>query len=182
LMIRSHMCDAQAPKMFEKIPPAPPGLVWWKYLSDVPPLPNPEEYFESEKYERYGWRYDDSFQVNDYSFSNLDLLSMSNISRGDPRLWVHLISVWVISWWTWRVSLSFLSVLKPLFSSLSVLIIYNFNNYNNNYYIWLWAWRTSPSHLMRESGREGGRERKRGGQGRRQVLVCARGERGVDVQ
>eukprot|EP00884_Botryococcus_braunii_P007496 jgi/Botrbrau1/16748/Bobra.0277s0004.1 len=93
----------KAPQMYARVPPAPAGLIWWEYLTDVPPLPTPQDYFNSSRYRRYGWMYDENFQVNDYAFSNLDLLSMSNISRGDPRLWVHLISVWVVSWWTWRL-------------------------------------------------------------------------------
>jgi hypothetical protein len=51
-----------------------------------------------------GWRYDQNFQVVDYTFSKLDLTTMANISGGDQRLWVHLLSAWVISWFVWRVS------------------------------------------------------------------------------
>lgn len=50
-----------------------------------------------------GWRYDQNFQVVDYTFSKLDLTTMANISGGDRRLWVHLVSAWVISWFVWRV-------------------------------------------------------------------------------
>lgn len=39
----------------------------------------------------------------DYTFSKLDLTTMANISGGDQRLWVHLLSAWVISWFVWRV-------------------------------------------------------------------------------
>ena len=52
---------------------------------------------------RAGWRYDPSYQASDYTFSNLDLTTMTNISSGDNRLWVHLISCWVISLFVWRV-------------------------------------------------------------------------------
>jgi hypothetical protein len=52
-----------------------------------------------------GWRYDPSFQISDYTFSNLDLTTMTNISSGDQRLWVHLLSCWVISLFVWRVCL-----------------------------------------------------------------------------
>ena len=50
-----------------------------------------------------GWRYDPSYQASDYTFSNLDLTTMTNISSGDRRLWVHLLSCWVISLFVWRV-------------------------------------------------------------------------------
>ena len=35
---------------------------------------------------------------------NLDVTSMTNIGNGDSRLWVHLISTWVISLYLWKVS------------------------------------------------------------------------------
>ena len=56
-----------------------------------------------EPYVHAGWRYDPSFQISDYTFSNLDLTTMTNISSGDQRLWVHLLSCWVISLFVWRV-------------------------------------------------------------------------------
>ena len=52
---------------------------------------------------RWGWRYDEAFQASSYTFTNLDLLSMTNIANRDPRLWVHLASAWVITWVVWRV-------------------------------------------------------------------------------
>lgn len=38
---------------------------------------------------------------------NLDVTSMTNIGNGDSRLWVHLLSTWVISLYLWRVSQHF---------------------------------------------------------------------------
>lgn len=32
--------------------------------------------------------------------------AMTNLSNGDRRLWVHLISTYVISWYIYKVSLS----------------------------------------------------------------------------
>ena len=32
-----------------------------------------------------GWRYDKSYQVVEYTFSNLDLTTLANISNGDTR-------------------------------------------------------------------------------------------------
>lgn len=48
----------QAPDFYERVPPAPPGLEWWKYRSDVPPLPQPAKYFHSKKYADWGARHD----------------------------------------------------------------------------------------------------------------------------
>ena len=50
-----------------------------------------------------GWRYDPNYQISEYTFSNFDLTTMTNISNGDRRLWVHLVSCWVISLFVWRV-------------------------------------------------------------------------------
>ena len=94
----------QAPNFYEDLPPAPPGLEWWKYRPEVPPLPRPEQFFNSSEYQRLGWRYDPNFQTTDYRFSNLDLTTMSNISAGDWRIWIHIASLWIISCYTWRVS------------------------------------------------------------------------------
>jgi hypothetical protein len=38
-----------------------------------------------------------------YIFSSLDKLSMANVPPGDPRLWVHLASVYVVSYLAMRV-------------------------------------------------------------------------------
>lgn len=63
----------QAPNFYEKnVPPAPPGLTWWRYKDDVPPLPDPKTFFNgSTDFEEYGWRYDSSYVANDYTFSEL---------------------------------------------------------------------------------------------------------------
>ena len=39
-----------------------------------------------------------------YVFSNIDKLSMANIPPGSPRLWAHLVSVYVVTLITLRVS------------------------------------------------------------------------------
>ncbi|KAK9919147.1 hypothetical protein WJX75_009706 [Coccomyxa subellipsoidea] len=93
----------KAPDFYASVPPAPPGLEWWHYRPGVPPLPHPSQYFHNETYKSWGWRYDQNFQVVDYTFSKLDLTTMANISGGDQRLWVHLLSAWVISWFVWRL-------------------------------------------------------------------------------
>ncbi|BDA46964.1 CSC1-like protein At4g02900 [Coccomyxa sp. Obi] len=93
----------KAPDFYAPVPPAPPGLEWWHYKPGVPPLPHPSEFFHSDKYKSWGWRYDQNFQVVDYTFSKLDFTTMANISGGDQRLWVHLLSSWVISWFVWRL-------------------------------------------------------------------------------
>jgi len=49
------------------------------------------------------WRYDKNLQISDYTVSNLDLTTMADVGAGDPRIWVHIVSAWVISWFAWRV-------------------------------------------------------------------------------
>lgn len=44
----------QAPDFYAPVPPAPPGLEWWHYRGDVPPLPQPAEFFHSTKYKNWG--------------------------------------------------------------------------------------------------------------------------------
>eukprot|EP00891_Asterochloris_glomerata_P001750 jgi/Astpho2/1750/Aster-04171 len=50
------------PKIYENVPPAPAGLLWWHYAPGVPPLPNPEEYYQNSSWSSWGWRYNDKFQ------------------------------------------------------------------------------------------------------------------------
>lgn len=42
-----------------------------------------------------GWRYDKSYQVVEYTFSNLDLTTLANIGDGDTRLILCLQLVWM---------------------------------------------------------------------------------------
>ena len=44
----------QAPDFYESVPPAPPGLEWWHYKSDVPPLPEPAKYLHDKRYKTWG--------------------------------------------------------------------------------------------------------------------------------
>jgi hypothetical protein len=46
-----------------------------------------------------------SISEGKYVFSNIDKLSMANIAPGSPRLWAHLVSVYVVTLITLRVSL-----------------------------------------------------------------------------
>ena len=138
----------QTPKIYENVPPAPAGLLWWHYAPGVPPLPNPEEYFHNSSWSRWGWRYNDQFQQvraaahavgawqvaavlkpadrmlctkddvlqsvhathcclcmqSNYQFSSLDRSTMTNISDNSWRLWVHLISTYVVSIHTYKAS------------------------------------------------------------------------------
>ena len=43
-------------------------------------------------------------QATEYVFTNLDKTLMTNVADRDPRLWVHLLSSYVISFVVWRVS------------------------------------------------------------------------------
>jgi hypothetical protein len=79
--VQTEHCVGQAPDFYDKnIPPAPAGLQWWRYKSDVPPLPDPASFFNgSRKYEGYGWKYDSGYSANDYVFSELILPLLLNI-------------------------------------------------------------------------------------------------------
>ena len=57
-----HCCAVQPPKIYENVPPAPAGLLWWHYAPGVPPLPNPEEYYQNSSWSSWGWRYNEKFQ------------------------------------------------------------------------------------------------------------------------
>ena len=87
------------------------------WLAFGQPLQQPE----SRMHCRWGWRYDDTFQANSYTFTNLDLLSMTNINNKDPRLWVHLASSWVITWVVWRVRCCRTSLQTPSFRPFCVV-------------------------------------------------------------
>ena len=67
----------QAPKFFTKAPPAPPGIQWWQYDTAVPPSVYLQTSAQSlgPQFTRYGWRYDENFQTQSYTFSQLDHVS-----------------------------------------------------------------------------------------------------------
>jgi hypothetical protein len=44
----------QAPQFYESVPPAPPGLEWWHYRADVPPLPEPAKFLHDRRYKDWG--------------------------------------------------------------------------------------------------------------------------------
>ena len=68
----------QAPKFYDqRVPPAPAGLTWWKYNADVPPLPQPKDYFRNTtSFDHYYWKYDASYFANDYTFSKPSMLAL----------------------------------------------------------------------------------------------------------
>lgn len=61
----------QPPSFYDSTPPAPPGLIWWNYKADVPPLPEPAATLGPE-FARYGWRYDPSWRPKNYVPNNMD--------------------------------------------------------------------------------------------------------------
>ena len=69
------LLSPQAPQFYDSnVPPAPAGIVWWKYKSSVPPLPDPIDFFNgSSQFSRYGWKYDANYVANDYIFSKAPL-------------------------------------------------------------------------------------------------------------
>ena len=66
------MC-LQPPNFYDRSPPAPPGLIWWQYTADVPPLPPPTDV--NPAFVRYGWRYDPSWHPLSYIPNSMDLVS-----------------------------------------------------------------------------------------------------------
>ena len=84
------------PEMYNtSIPPAPPGLIWWQYLPGVPPLPPVSSL--GPGYERYGWRYDQNYQVIKYEFTDLDKTTMTNVPSKSSRLYAHAIIAWAVT-------------------------------------------------------------------------------------
>ena len=77
------------------IPPAPPGTTWWQYLPGIPPLP--EISTLGPQYAGYGWKYDDSYTVTNYYFTDLDTTTMANVPEGSDRLYAHCVLTWVVS-------------------------------------------------------------------------------------
>ncbi|KAK9840790.1 hypothetical protein WJX81_004889 [Elliptochloris bilobata] len=88
-------------------PPAPPGLKWFKYQDGVPTLP-PITSVLGPTYRNFTWMYDQNFVIRSYSFSNLDMVTMSNIEPRSNLYWVHLLTIWVVTFYTfsllWRYS------------------------------------------------------------------------------
>lgn len=68
----------QAPNFYEPTPPAPPGLLWWRYKDNVPALPQPQAVL-GPSYADYGWRYDADYQYTAYKFSNMDMVRRHSI-------------------------------------------------------------------------------------------------------
>ncbi|KAL0039508.1 hypothetical protein WJX77_000232 [Trebouxia sp. C0004] len=93
----------ETPDMYADVPPAPPGLIWWEYRPGVPPLSQPVTYFGLSNWTNWGWRYDPDYIVPFYQYSNIDKTAMTNLSNGDKRFWVHLISTYVISWYVYKL-------------------------------------------------------------------------------
>lgn len=89
----------------DSIGKAPAGLIWWEYLPNVPPLPDPEQEL-GQAYARYGWRYDDKYTSFSYYFTDLDKTTIANIKNGSARLYAHVIITYVVVffcfWQFWR--------------------------------------------------------------------------------
>ena len=89
--------SVRPPKIYnESIPDPPPGIIWWQYLPDVPPLP-PLVSVLGQQYERYGWRYDDQYTAVKYTFTDLDKTTMANIAPRSPRLYGHAVLTWMVT-------------------------------------------------------------------------------------
>jgi hypothetical protein len=65
------MSNVQVPKFYDAVPPAPEGLLWWKYAPGVPPLPTVASVLGAS-FSSYQWRYDPNFKPNSFEFTNLD--------------------------------------------------------------------------------------------------------------
>lgn len=96
-----------APEIYNNsIGPAPPGLIWWELLPDVPPLPTPEEEL-GPAYANYSWKYDDNYKVVQYDLTDLDKTTMTNVAKRSSSLYAHAIMTW---WLTilvmWRLGVA----------------------------------------------------------------------------
>ena len=63
--------QSQVPKFYDDVPPAPDGLLWWKYAPGVPPLPTVASVLGAS-FSSYQWRYDPDYKPNSFEFTNLD--------------------------------------------------------------------------------------------------------------
>ncbi|CAL8466090.1 g5626 [Coccomyxa elongata] len=80
------------PNFYVPTPPAPPGLIWWKYADGVPPIPplGPE-------FAGYGVKYDPSWRPKNYVPNNMDTLTMSNVENRSNLLWIHCLMTYIVS-------------------------------------------------------------------------------------
>ena len=86
----------EAPEIYNKsIPPAPPGLIWWERLPNIPPLP-PVTVLGPE-YENYTWIYDENYKVVQYDLTALDKTTMTNIPEESNYLYAHAILTWALT-------------------------------------------------------------------------------------
>jgi hypothetical protein len=85
------------------IPDPPPGITWWQYLPDVPPLPDIVTTLGPD-YERYDWRYNEDYTIQKYYFTDLDKTTMANVAPESSRLYAHSLLTWVVSGLAlWRI-------------------------------------------------------------------------------
>ncbi|KAI8112616.1 hypothetical protein M9434_003937 [Picochlorum sp. BPE23] len=86
----------EAPEIYNKsIPPAPPGLIWWERLPNIPPLP-PVTALGPE-YENYTWIYDEDYKVVKYDLTDLDKTTMTNVPTKSDKLYAHAIMTWFLT-------------------------------------------------------------------------------------
>lgn len=86
-LFRSLLHLLQAPSFYDEAPPAPPGILWWRYKPSVPPAVYQQTAAQTlgPSFAEYGWRYDPDFQTQSYTFSQLDhckapdLLGVQNV-------------------------------------------------------------------------------------------------------
>ena len=66
----------QIPQFYAPVPPAPAGLIWYKYAPGVPALPTVTSVLGSA-YTGYTWIYDSNYASSSFQFSNLDKVRAS---------------------------------------------------------------------------------------------------------
>ena len=81
-------------------------MKWWKYKEGVPDLPPPPP--------GYGWRRDDANAPTAYDVSNLDRLTMSNVSPGSKTLLVHAAAAWAVTLYAFRLLWSYCTLAVSL--------------------------------------------------------------------
>ena len=86
----------EAPEIYNKsIPPAPPGLLWWERLPNIPPLP-PVTVLGPE-FENYTWIYDENYKIVKYDLTDLDKTTMTNVPAKSNKLYAHAIMTWFLT-------------------------------------------------------------------------------------
>lgn len=109
----SKQMAVKTPRFFvpdEDLPKPPAGLEWKQYVADVPPLvpaeavqflrngtANGVKSYSDEEIARFVLLRDETTAVTTVPLTDIDKATMANVKDRSPTLWVHAVSVWVVT-------------------------------------------------------------------------------------